>query len=467
MVIAKYIGDLLFDYECVVIPGLGGFIINDKPAQVNYDTHYFKPPFREIMFNPYLRTNDGLLLNYIAKEENVTYQEAKKRIDAFARACIHALDTGKQIRFDKVGTIRKDQSDKVIFIQDTSVNYNPNAFGLSPFISPAVHRITQEEKIKEVIKKVKPTKKEKAEPVASKEKQQRKDRRAVSKNKEQSLNDGSSIVVPKRRSTYRFQFLFILLLLISMLAGWSVMNKNIVKSYYEQYSSKIPVFYSNPGSYIANNVEIIPLNEISNNASALWLVQLFKNKKENNEVSLENDDLTFGNKPEEVENKTGEPSEGEEIKAETYRTPQPEEGAVSVLQDNESPVTVEEDGDINIQKTPAAEEQETNLNKDSEISTVEENITEEPETAEPANTPELKSVELHYFIIAGSFEKEKNAEKLLKQLKSKGYDALTAGINKYGMTRIAYGGFETMQEAMAKLSIIRSGENPAAWIMKK
>jgi len=69
MKIARYIGDLLYDYECVVIPGLGGFLTNDKPASIQPNTHYFHPPFKQVMFNAYLKTNDGLLVNYIAREE--------------------------------------------------------------------------------------------------------------------------------------------------------------------------------------------------------------------------------------------------------------------------------------------------------------------------------------------------------------------------------------------------------------
>ncbi len=462
MVIAKYIGDLLFDYECVVIPGLGGFIINDKPAEISYDTHYFKPPFREVMFNPYLRTNDGLLLNYVAKEENLTYQQAKQKVDAFTHACHNALNSGKQIRFDKVGIIRKE-NDKIVFIQDKSVNYNPESFGLSPFISPAVRRITEEEKIKEVIKKVTKSKKEKEQPADIPEKElKRKDRKVVTKTRETSIHNQKQVVVPKRRSTYRFQFLFILLLLVGMMAGWGVMNKNIVKSYYAQYKSKVPMFYSNPGSYLANNVEIIPLQEIGKSTSALWLVQLFKDDKNNKKVSLAGDDLTFKEEP--AENKKAKNNEEEVPEVEqtvtvdnTAETNQPEETLTETTSDNDNFTTTY----ISEDEATAEETKETVNPVNSEV---------EEEVAEPVQEPrqELKPEEsLHYFIIAGSFEKERNALRLLNQLKTKGYNAVTAGTNKYGMTRVAYGAYATMQEATGRLSVIRNQDNPSAWILKK
>ena len=69
MKIAKYVGDLLYDYECVVIPGLGGFISEDSSVSINEVTHNFSPPFRNVHFNIHLRANDGLLVNHVAQQD--------------------------------------------------------------------------------------------------------------------------------------------------------------------------------------------------------------------------------------------------------------------------------------------------------------------------------------------------------------------------------------------------------------
>ena len=34
MEVAKYLRELLYDYECVIIPNLGGFISNNKPVTI-------------------------------------------------------------------------------------------------------------------------------------------------------------------------------------------------------------------------------------------------------------------------------------------------------------------------------------------------------------------------------------------------------------------------------------------------
>jgi len=464
MIIARYIGDLLYDYECVVIPGLGGFIINDKPSKINYSTHYLTPPFREVMFNPYLRTNDGLLLNYIAKEEELTYHDAKRKVDAFAMACHRALDNGKQIRFEKVGAIRKNDNGKIIFKQDTSINYNPNSFGLNSFISPAVHQSTEEERLKKVINKVIVEK----ENVTSKPKEatKRKDKRIVTKKNNKGIS-GDRITVSKRRSPYRNQLYFVLFLLAAMLTGWGVMNKKVVTQYYTQYGSKIPVFYGNPGSYIANNVEIIPLKELSKSASSLWLISLIKEDK-TNDASLSNDDLTFkaNSKSDETANLKSDIVDGEDIitptgnTEENTNTASPQEDHPEVSTDYEKNSSTPSTSNIdNTEPVSSIEKTDT---PNTEISTSHE------KTPKPVSNSSVELSEpFSYFIVAGSFKNYNNAVKLVKQLKSNGYSALIAGTNQYGMTRVAYAGFKTRQEAAQQLSVIRQQNNPSAWIMKK
>jgi len=464
MVIARYIGDLLYDYECVVIPGLGGFIINDKPASVNYNTHYFKPPFREVMFNPYLRTNDGLLVNYIAKEENLTYQDAKKRMDTFAIACQQALDNGKQIRFDKVGTIRKDENGKVVFNQDTTINYNPNSFGLSPFISPAVNKITDEERIKEAIKKVKNSS-EKTAPPATEKVNKRKDRTPADQPNTLKEGDGR-VLVARRRSPYRSQFYFILLILLGMLAGWGVMNKEIVTAYYAQYGAKLPVFYNNAGSYIANNVEILPIKELSKSTSTLWLVNFFKKgDADNNTTALANDDLTFKATPTNTSPET--------VNRETAANLKTEESAPNSADALNSVEVIENNtGEDEAAGTEAKEEtisapEQVAEDEPSEPAISVETLPEENITPSAENNIEETSPHYSYFIIAGSFKNHDNALRLIKVLQAKGYVAIVAGTNKYGMTRVAYAGFNTMEEAAQQLSTIRQHQNPSAWIMRK
>ncbi len=447
MVIAKYIGDLLFDYECVVIPGLGGFIINDKPASINYNTNYFNPPFREVMFNPYLLTNDGLLLNYIAKEENITYQQAKQKLDGFVIACHNALNNGKRIKFNKVGTIYKDKNGKIIFEQDTSVNYNPESFGLTSFISPAIRKPSREEKIKEVFKSSKPEK-QKEEKAELHHKKQRANRRVVPNNTTTPKRE--KVIVQTRKTPYKAQMLFVAFLVFMLVGGWSYMHRDAVMYYYDAHAYKIPFFYSNPGSYVANNVEVLPVTTMADKLENLWIIKKIEDltTPEKEVVHHSSDkNFTFDSAPGQTEKlKTNEAESVRPVK--------------TVVEKQEAP-----------EKEPAAIEEKTVMNTDKETvkTTVSqpEEYTEVVDNSAKETLPEVVPPKHGYFIIAGSFKDERNAQHYIQNLKQKGYNAFIAGTNRYGMTRVAFSAYPSLNEAKIALQKIRSHDNPSAWIMRK
>ena len=72
MTLSKYISDLLYRYECVIVPNFGGFVTNEISAKVNHFTHTFYAPSKQLTFNSHLQNNDGLLANYVASTENIS-----------------------------------------------------------------------------------------------------------------------------------------------------------------------------------------------------------------------------------------------------------------------------------------------------------------------------------------------------------------------------------------------------------
>ena len=70
-----YISDLLYIEDCIIIPDFGGFIVNDKSATINDKSGEITPPSKTILFNSQLVNNDGILINHIAKEENISHKE--------------------------------------------------------------------------------------------------------------------------------------------------------------------------------------------------------------------------------------------------------------------------------------------------------------------------------------------------------------------------------------------------------
>ena len=140
MKLAKYIGDLLFEYECIVIPDFGGFITKSIPAEIQTIQNHFIPPKKDIVFNAHLKTNDGLLINHVAKAESLSYTDARIAVERFVNRCKEELNNGKRIRFQKVGLIYLGAENTLQFEADTSQNYLSDSYGLTSFISPAIKR---------------------------------------------------------------------------------------------------------------------------------------------------------------------------------------------------------------------------------------------------------------------------------------------------------------------------------------
>ena len=76
MQLSPYIKDLLYRYECVIIPGFGAFLANYTSASIDADSSTFYPPGKTISFNRQLQTNDGLLANYVASVEGTSSELA-------------------------------------------------------------------------------------------------------------------------------------------------------------------------------------------------------------------------------------------------------------------------------------------------------------------------------------------------------------------------------------------------------
>jgi hypothetical protein len=140
MDIRNCIAELLLLHDCVIIPGFGGFIGNYSPARIDRVHHTFEPPAKRLLFNINLKQNDGLLANAVAESFGTSYAEACRMIEEFAEDCRFCLKTGKPFILPEIGQLNSGKEGIINFEQDHSANLLPDAFGLTPFISPPVVR---------------------------------------------------------------------------------------------------------------------------------------------------------------------------------------------------------------------------------------------------------------------------------------------------------------------------------------
>jgi nucleoid DNA-binding protein len=147
MKIDHYIAELLFQYDCVIVPELGGFIGNYKPASIQSIQNTFNPPSKQISFNKNLNSNDGLLANHIAQREELSYDSACKKITTFVTATQQSLNAKKNVVIEEIGTLFLDNENRIQFEPKTATNYLLGSYGLTSFQKFPIKRATLEDKI--------------------------------------------------------------------------------------------------------------------------------------------------------------------------------------------------------------------------------------------------------------------------------------------------------------------------------
>lgn len=151
MQVSDYISQLLFDHECVVVPGFGAFLTRYYSAEVNAATHMLRPPGKRVYFNASIRENDGLLAKTVSLDHGISYDLALNRIKSETQSWQNCLAEGKKLTLPGIGKLYTDElSGKLQFSPSLENNYLPEAYGLSIFRSPAVKR---EEQIKKDLQK--------------------------------------------------------------------------------------------------------------------------------------------------------------------------------------------------------------------------------------------------------------------------------------------------------------------------
>lgn len=151
MMIEKHISALLYRYQCVIVPNFGAFITESVSAKINDLSGTIAPPKKLLSFNSLLKTNDGLLANHIALEEQISFDEAMHFIDLQVQKWTADLKSNQEIYLKNIGEIKLNIEGKMIFEPLGSTNYLTSSFGLSPIVAKIVEQSTSIEKQKTIV----------------------------------------------------------------------------------------------------------------------------------------------------------------------------------------------------------------------------------------------------------------------------------------------------------------------------
>lgn len=128
--LVSYIAQLLYTNDCVIIPQLGAFIVQQKSAEINLLTHQILPPRRSLLFNAKINNNDGLLASYLAEQENIGYKSALERIALWVSKAKADLDSIGWIDLPQIGRLHLNPEGQLLF-HSLETNFSFDAYGLS------------------------------------------------------------------------------------------------------------------------------------------------------------------------------------------------------------------------------------------------------------------------------------------------------------------------------------------------
>lgn len=154
MRIESYIEKLLYDYNCVVVPGFGAFLAHGKSAEIDSVTNTLIPPAKTVSFNAQLSKNDGLLVSHIAKEKHLGYEELLEEVENVAETWKKRLEQGESIELFGIGKLSLNREHKIQFQPENKINYLTSSFGLSAFAATPIQREVLKEEVEELEEKI-------------------------------------------------------------------------------------------------------------------------------------------------------------------------------------------------------------------------------------------------------------------------------------------------------------------------
>ena len=154
MVLEHYISELLYRYNCVMVPGFGAFLTQKKSAVIQEGTNALIPPSKTIAFNEQVVSNDGLLVSYLAEAEQTTYEEMLKKVSEKAAQWKKQLQLGERLQLSQIGELWYNAERKIQFEPYDKVNYLTSSFGFSSFVSVPVTREVLKKEVEAMEEKI-------------------------------------------------------------------------------------------------------------------------------------------------------------------------------------------------------------------------------------------------------------------------------------------------------------------------
>ncbi|MDR1633281.1 MAG: SPOR domain-containing protein [Dysgonamonadaceae bacterium] len=126
-----HIAYLLTKHKQVIIPDFGAFVVSKVNENKLNRQGMISPPIKySLSFNPEIIKDDGLLVHSIAKEKNISDEEALRLVYEYVDSLVNDLRTGEIIQFPWIGKIHLSDNRKIVFTPALNLSCNASNCGL-------------------------------------------------------------------------------------------------------------------------------------------------------------------------------------------------------------------------------------------------------------------------------------------------------------------------------------------------
>ena len=132
--LVKHIEYLLLQHDCVIIPDFGGFVLQSMSAIYSDNEHSFTPTRKEIVFNPTLTHNDGLLVESYMQKYSVDFEKAQQIVRKDIAEMKGIISDYSELQLGKIGLFIKED-ERLFFMPDkkNDVFFSTWSYGLPVF----------------------------------------------------------------------------------------------------------------------------------------------------------------------------------------------------------------------------------------------------------------------------------------------------------------------------------------------
>ena len=141
MKISYHIFNLLQEHDCVIVPNFGAFVARNISAKISSDGSRIYPPNKEITFNKSLIKSDGLLINRISSNENISYDMANDKLSNWVVKSHKKISKQGYIEIKNIGSISLE-NEKYIFTPSQNSIFLKSSYGLNSIDSNEIKRST-------------------------------------------------------------------------------------------------------------------------------------------------------------------------------------------------------------------------------------------------------------------------------------------------------------------------------------